>query len=390
MYRRSAHLISVLLLASTLSAGPSAFASSAVRGDWPKFQFDQGNSGFNRFETIIGPSNVASLTQAWEQDVGGSSSPSVANGVLYEGSRAFDAATGNLLWDASVGTSFSVPAISRGVVYVATQGDLYALNAATGQVRWKGSTAGMLFSSPLVGDRLVYFQASGVLFAFPTSCSDPCSPAWTDDLGKGDSSPALINGVLYTTARNGDMTGSTLYALDPATGTVEWTAGLPGTVLTAPTVAGGAVYVGYSDPASLAAYPASCATPCQPLWTHPTGAVVRRIAAARGMVYAQVGGNNLDAFEAATGGKVWEAILDPSFQGGSGSPSVANGVVYQMGAKGTLFAFDASTGVQLFSADMSNCTPSCMGVISSIPAISNGVVYVRGADLKVHAFHLGG
>src|SRR5438132_2695028 len=36
-----------------------------VRTDWAKFHFDQRNSGFNPYENVLDPSNVAGLVKAW-------------------------------------------------------------------------------------------------------------------------------------------------------------------------------------------------------------------------------------------------------------------------------------------------------------------------------------
>ena len=83
---------------------------------------------------------------------------------------------------------------------------------------------------------------------------------------------------------------------------------------------------------------------------------------ANGVVF--VGGTELDAYNAATGAKLWSSDLDSSI----GSPTVANGVVY-IGAD-QLYAYDAVTGAQLWS------TPTTTG--DPEPVIANGVVYVGG------------
>ena len=87
---------------------------------WPQFHGDAAHTGYQRFESTIGVSNVSTLTEAWTAVTGGQqfSSPAVANGVAYVGSDdgklyAFDAAgvtncsgaprTCSPLWTATTG-----------------------------------------------------------------------------------------------------------------------------------------------------------------------------------------------------------------------------------------------------------------------------------------------
>ena len=45
---------------------------------------------------------------------------------------------------------------------------------------------------------VVYVGAGQKLFAFPASCSDPCSPLWSGMTGGiGSFSPAVANGMVY-------------------------------------------------------------------------------------------------------------------------------------------------------------------------------------------------
>ena len=109
-------------------------------GDWPTYAHDNQRTGYNPDETIIGPDNVALLTQAWQAPIGinsqggtAYSAPSVGMGKVFiassldEGANFFarDAATGNLSWSAFIGYNpgecfgvgiGSTPAISGTVV----------------------------------------------------------------------------------------------------------------------------------------------------------------------------------------------------------------------------------------------------------------------------------
>ena len=61
-------------------------------------------------------------------------------------------------------------AVANGVVYVGSQdAHLYALNASTGALLWQYTTAGVVFSSPMVANGMVYVCSGGVgldLYAF--------------------------------------------------------------------------------------------------------------------------------------------------------------------------------------------------------------------------------
>ena len=79
------------------------------------------------------------------------SSPAVANGVVYVGSNddsiyALNASTGTLLWSYSAGESVSSsPAVADGVVYVGSLNygngkSIHALDASTGALLWDYQT----------------------------------------------------------------------------------------------------------------------------------------------------------------------------------------------------------------------------------------------------------
>jgi len=91
------------------------------------------------------------------------SSPAVANGVVYIGSRdnkvyALNARTGHKLWSYRTGDwVLSSPAVASGIVYVGSQdGKVYALNARTGTKLWIYATGGYVQSSPAVTKGRVY------------------------------------------------------------------------------------------------------------------------------------------------------------------------------------------------------------------------------------------
>ena len=349
------------------------------------------------------PTTCAPLwtTSAPPTSVGLFSSPAVANGVVYvslsNGSTlyAFDAAgvtncsgtptTCAPLWTAATGygqmfPSTSSPTVAHGVVYVGSRySTLYAFDAAgvtncSGTPTkcaplWTAATGGQV-SSPVVANGVVYvgsnasvydhkvyaFDAAGV-----TNCSGTptkCAPLWTAATGGSVGSPAVANGVVYV--GSGD---TNLYAFDAAG--VTNCSGTP--------------------------------TTCAPLWTAATGGTVGSPTVANGVVYVSSSDTNMYAFDAAgvtncSGDPTTCAPLWTAATGGSvGSSAVANGVVYVSSSDTNMYAFDAA-GVANCSGDPTTCAPlwtaTAGNFVFSSPAVANGVVYVGSSDIKLHAYSL--
>jgi outer membrane protein assembly factor BamB len=114
------------------------------------------------------------------------SSPAIASGLVYFGSGdghlyAVDLQTGEEKWKFETGKEIvtvkgrgrylglrgivSSPVICEGIVYFGTMnGMLFALDAGTGQERWKFSV-GVMISSPVVADGVIYAGTIGRLYA---------------------------------------------------------------------------------------------------------------------------------------------------------------------------------------------------------------------------------
>jgi eukaryotic-like serine/threonine-protein kinase len=145
------------------------------------------------------------------------SSPAIAGGTVYVGSGdhnvyALDAATGALRWKFTTGNVVHAsPAVADGVVYVGSwDRDFYAIDAQTGTLRWKFATG---------DDRTIYNQV-GI-----------------------QGSAAVADGTVYFGARD-----SHFYALDARTGTLRWTHDERGSwVVGSPAVSDGAVFFTTSD-----------------------------------------------------------------------------------------------------------------------------------------------
>ncbi len=150
--------LALLVLPALASGAPTA----AARVDWPTFAFDLARSGYNPFETTLGPGNVGSLTLRWSFNTGGElvAQPVYAAGVTVGAQKldlvivgteagdviAVNAATGTQVWRRNIGLSVHLcarrgitgtPALERAtnrVYAVAGDGKVYALNLSTGAI----------------------------------------------------------------------------------------------------------------------------------------------------------------------------------------------------------------------------------------------------------------
>jgi outer membrane protein assembly factor BamB len=147
------------------------------------------------------------------------SSPTIVDGALFFGSRdatvyAIDLESREPRWTFEDGTSWvmSSPAVADGRVFSArsSNGQIRAVDVASGLEQWVVKTGGMVFSSPMVVDSTVY-------------------------VGSGDAN---------------------VYALDASTGSVRWTYHTGGGVFSTPTIWDGRLYVG-SDNGFLYAFEAT-------------------------------------------------------------------------------------------------------------------------------------
>ncbi|HEY1547106.1 MAG TPA: PQQ-binding-like beta-propeller repeat protein, partial [Kofleriaceae bacterium] len=145
----------------------------------------------------------------WKLHTGGPvvASPTLADNRVYVGSYdgnlyALDAATGAVAWKRDLGARIaSSAAVSDGVVYVlGYDAKLHALDAATGAPKWTFATKGE--------HRFTATHLHGAL---------PAAEAMPDPFDVFLSSPAISGGLVYFGSSDGDV-----YALDTKTGAQRW------------------------------------------------------------------------------------------------------------------------------------------------------------------------
>ena len=194
--------------------------------------------------------------------------------------------------------------------------------------------------------------------------------------GAVDSSPAELNGVVYAGSQDGF-----LYAVNAATGALEWKAGvgapIDASLAVTPDGTRTEAFVG-SENGNVYALAGARAQFAQVLWTFPTGdAVGSSPTLAGGVVYVGSDNGTVFAINAGTGQSVWNFTTGGQVDS---SPTVANGVVYVGSANGNFHALNADTGALLWQFPIGSFVAS--------PAVANGIVYVGSGDGNVYAFGL--
>lgn len=194
---------------------------------------------------------------------------------------------------------------------------------------------------------------------------------------------ASVNVSLYVASND-----SYLYALDAATGALQWKTATGGAINSSPTVAGGMVYAGSND-GNLYAFDASSGAI---RWKYPAyGPVTGSPTVSNGIVYIDINTGNslfefaeLVALNAATGAVVWQYQFYPPDVGSSVTVS-GNSVYLTEPFTLGLAVFDASTGAVQWDSTTN-------GLYTGNPAIANGTIYVGGVygiaaafDQQTHA-----
>lgn len=186
---------------------------------------------------------------AWQVQIGRTfASPAVVDNVIYvntdsRGLQSLNLANGQKLLSFQTGASWwTSPVVAGRFVYsISADGELFAIDRGTFEVRWRRDLGGLVTSSPIVSDGALYVGSrNGAVVAVDATTGDVLWRFQTG--GEISSSPALLNGVLVI--GSGDRN---VYAVDCRTGEMKWSASTEGPVDSSPTLAGSDVLVGSFD-----------------------------------------------------------------------------------------------------------------------------------------------
>jgi outer membrane protein assembly factor BamB len=376
-------------------------SSPAIAGD--KLYFGSSDHSFYALDLATG-------AEKWRFKSEGriTSSPAVSAGVVYFGSYdgifyAVDAATGQLKWKFQTGGErrfaakhlhgaapasevmpdpfdfyLSSAVVWNGAVYFGS-GDtnVYALDAATGNLKWKFKTGDVVHASPaisagklFVGSWDSYFYALDAgngkeIWRFKTG-EDPD----THNQVGIQSSAAVADGVVYFGCRD-----SKFYAVDASTGKERWSFPNKGSwVISSPAVLDGQVYFATSDTGLLHALDAKSGTLLfsldfkqWPMFSSP--------AIAGGTLYIGSHRGALDAIDLKTQKVAWTFATEdskrigPTYTKPDGTPSYETAFF-------DFFYDDMITGVQKLMS---------VGAILSSPSVAGNTVYFGSTDGNVYA-----
>jgi eukaryotic-like serine/threonine-protein kinase len=333
--------------------------------------------------------------------------PAVAGGLVYFGSYdghfyAVEAQTGRLRWKFATGGEkrfeakgihgflpknqtiadpfdifLSSPVVTRGAVYFGSgDGNVYALDAATGDLRWKFATGDVVHASPAFDSGTLYVGSwDSYFYAIDAATGKQKwrfhggeDPVVHNQVGF-QSSPTVVDGVVYTGCRD-----SNVYALDAATGKEKWRFFNNGSwVIVSPAVVNGKVVFATSD--SSLFHIAEAATGKPVLQQGTRAYVFSSPALAGGVAYYGVLNGTLEARDLSSGELLWEYQTDTSKR----NPGWA--LTADRKINDPLLFHSMWREVPIVGSDLE----FSVGAIFSSPLIVDGVVYFGSTDGYLYA-----
>ena len=272
----------------------------------------------------------------------------------------------------------SSPAVVDGTVYFGSgDGNVYAVDAEAGLVRWKFPTKDVVHSSPAVVGGTVYIGSwDSNLYAIDAETGQQrgafqagLDPAIHNQVGF-QSSPAVVDGTVYIGCRDAHV-----YAIDAATGRKKWDYPTSKSwVIGTPAVRDGMVYVGTSDSSRFMALDAKTG---RLRFNFDAKAYMFSSAAlAGGLAYVGDHNGRLYAIDAKSGKLAWEFLTE----GAKADP------LKVLNADGSLRreAFAPLFGdFQDMYLDFNRFVS--IGAIMSSPAVDRGAVYFGSMDGNLYA-----
>ena len=276
------------------------------------------------------------------------------------------------------------PAVAYGRLYFANaDGTLFAVDTRKVKARWTFRAGRCTAATPAVDGHTVYMSflnkppcnatRSGLDGQVVALNADTGKVRWRVTIGPTESSPLVVDGVVYV----GDWNGK-VYALTAATGATRWTFRTGDKVKGAISFAGGRVFFGSYDHHVYALNARSGklfwrASAQQRLG--PRGRFYSTPAVAYGRVYIGSTDGKVYSFGATSGKLRWSHGTGDYVYA---SPAVWQERVYAGSYNGTFYCFDAATGDVCWKF-------KALGAISGSPVVINDVVYFSTLKNRTYA-----
>ena len=187
----------------------------------------------------------------WEREYGDIEvSPLLLDQKIYVGNTqgvfyCVDRASGEMVWKYEIlentklkGIRSSPASEGKAVIFGAEDGNVYALDAETGKLRWRFQTSASIVASPAVLDGSVYIgNLEGTFYALDLMTGNP---KWMFSAGTSIyASPSLGNGlVIFGT------TGGIMFALNVVDGSSAWESNVGSVVNSGAVLSSDLIYVG--------------------------------------------------------------------------------------------------------------------------------------------------
>jgi eukaryotic-like serine/threonine-protein kinase len=352
--------------------------------------------------------DATSGKQRWRFQTGAriTSSPAVFDGkvyfVSYDGfAYALDATTGAVAWKFKSGGErrfagrhlhggqpegetmpdqwdffLSSPTVAGGkVVFGSGDGNVYALDARTGTLKWRFKTGDVVHASPAISNGVVFVGSwDGYFYAIDVESG---KQKWRLETGHDSvthnqegfqSSATVVNGVVYVGCRDAHV-----YAIDAATGAVRWKYSTKGAWVSAsPTVRDRKVFVGTGDSSLLIILDA--ATGRLLAQTEKVWMIFGSPAVTRDMVYVGSMDGKLSGLD-HSGRIIWNFQTDASRRNLSKYVDAKGAMNYSSIVAERFYDDSALRFEKIFS----------MGSFLSSPVLVNGVLYIGSTDGSIYA-----
>ncbi|HEY4284401.1 MAG TPA: PQQ-binding-like beta-propeller repeat protein [Chthoniobacterales bacterium] len=353
--------------------------------------------------------NADTGTQIWKYPTGGPvpATPAVSDGTVYAGSYdgkfyALDAKTGLTKWkfategerrfeakglnglqpkNQTMADPFDVylssPVVVKNIVYFGSgDGNLYAVDTGSGELKWKFKTGDVVHASPAYSDGMIYLGSWDSYFYAVDAVTG--KERWRFHGGEDplihnqvgfQSSPVVAGGVVYTGCRD-----SNVYALDAATGKEKWKFfNEMSWVNTAPALNQGKLFFATSD--SSLFHVVDAATGKSVNRQQGKAFMFSSPAVAGDVVFIGVLNGTLEARDINSGELLWDYQVEKSKQN-----------------KGWVLTADRKFNEPLLSYSQWREAPTVaterqfgIGAIFSSPLVANGIVYFGSTDGYLYA-----
>ena len=354
--------------------------------------------------------NLADGTERWRFVTHAriTSSAAVSDGVVYVESYdgnlyAVDATTGKRKWQFATGGErrfagthlhgfdpvaermpdpfdvfLSSPTVWQRTVYFGSgDGNVYALSADSGKLRWKFHTDDVVHASPAVANSTVYIGSWDSYFYALNAQTGAVE--WRYMAGKDpdihnqvgfQSSAAVVDGTVYVGCRDAQ-----LYAFDAKTGQKKWSFDNKGSwVVGSPAVRDGKVYFATSDSHRIWALDAATG---KSVFEIPTRWYSFSSPALAGQwLYVGNWDGTVTAVDLTTGKPGWVFATDASKANAAAHTGTDGIISFFTDPHAELF-YDTLMGI--FEQQYS------LGAIISSPVLAGGVLYVGSADGNLYA-----